>query len=143
MTPGQFFAATRKLAALLVIPLVTGACAQLDAAMHKPSEVKTAEQTPPSQSPPKRGEFAQFQIKFKADGTPIVVAPDGFTQLRGFRVRLPRKATQVTQLYSVFAVEAKGSHYLVMEVGPGFYMCFDLPHEDGTVGTSCEQPPVQ
>ena|SRR5689334_21346818 len=143
MTSEKLTFAVRKLVPLLIVALLGTGCAEMDAMMHKDKDGGKPATT--SQSPPAKGEFAPFQIKFKADGTPVVVGQDG-RPLKGVRVHFPRKAVQVRQLYSFNAVEAFGSHYLVMEVAPGFYMCFDLPHEDGTYGNSCEQPsppPIQ
>jgi hypothetical protein len=135
MTTEKLTSALRKWVPLLAITFATAGCAQLEEMTHKQKEPPA----PPSQSPPVKGEFAPFQVKFKADGTPEVFSPEG-RPLRGVRVRFPRKATQIRNLYSFTAVEAFGSHYIVMEVGPGYYICFDLPHEDGTYGTSCESP---
>ena len=142
MTKQDVANAVRRLMPLVAVALLGTACADLDKMMHK----EPAKPAPSAgQSPPVKGEFAPFQIKFKSDGTPVVVGPDG-RPLKGVRVNFPRKATQIRQLYSFTAVEAFGSHYIVMEVAPGFYMCFDLPHEDGSYGTSCESPsppPIQ
>jgi hypothetical protein len=143
MTSEKLAGAVRRLVPLLAVALLGTGCAEMDTMMHKDKD--HGRPTSASTSPPVKGEFAPFQIKFKADGTPVVVGQDG-RPLRAVRVNLPRKATQIRQLYSFNAVEAFGSHYLVMEVAPGFYMCFDLPHEDGTFGNSCEQPsppPIQ
>ena len=142
MTKQDLANAVRRLIPLLAVALLGTACADLDKMMHKetPKPAPTA-----GHSPPVKGEFAPFQIKFKADGTPVVVGQDG-RPLRGVRVNFPRKAVQIRQLYSFTAVEAFGSHYIVMEVAPGFYMCFDLPHEAGSYGTSCDSPsppPIQ
>ena len=138
MTKQHLASAARRLMPLLAVALLSTACAEIDKMMHKD---EGGAKPPPSStgSPPAKGEFAPFQIKFKADGTPVLFGRDG-KQLKGVRVSFPRKATQIRQLYSFTAVEAFGSHYLVMEVAPGFYMCFDLPHEDGSYGTSCESP---
>ena len=143
MTREKLACAVRRLVPLLMVALLGTGCAELDAMMHKDKDGGKPATT--GNSPPVKGEFAPFQIKFKADGTPVVFGQDG-KQLKPVRVNFPRKATQLRQLYSFTAVEAFGSHYLVMEVAPGFYMCFDLPHEDGTYGNSCEQPsppPIQ
>jgi hypothetical protein len=144
MTKQDLAKAVRRLMPLLAVAVLGAGCAEMDKMMHKEHDGK---QPPPrtTQSPPAKGEFAPFQIKFKSDGTPVVVGQDG-RPLRGVRVNFPRKATQLRNIYSFTAVEAFGSHYIVMEVAPGYYMCFDLPHEDGTYGTSCEQPsppPIQ
>jgi hypothetical protein len=135
MTMEKLKSAARSLVPLLALTFAASGCAQLEELTHKHKEPPP----PPSKSPPVHGEFAPFQVKFRADGTPEVFSPEG-RPLKGVRVKFPRKATQLRNLYSFTAVEAFGSHYIVMEVAPGYYMCFDLPHEDGTVGTSCEQP---
>ena len=135
MTMEKLTSAFRKLLPPLAITLAVSGCAQFDEMTHK----KPPPDNPPTNSPPVGGQFAPFQVKFRADGTPEVFSPEG-RPLKGVRVKFPRKATQIRNLYSFTAVEAFGSHYLVMEVAPGYYVCFDLPHEDGSYGTSCESP---
>jgi hypothetical protein len=87
MTKQDLANAVRRLIPLLAVALLGTACADLDKMMHKetPKPAPTA-----GHSPPVKGEFAPFQIKFKADGTPVVVGQDG-RPLRGVRVNFPRK----------------------------------------------------
>jgi hypothetical protein len=119
----------RKLATVVLLCLMSAACAQ-----NKPSPGRP-------DNPTSTGDTLPYSIAFTAKGEPVVLGPDG-RPLPPTRINFPipgEEVKELTRMVNFNAIEVIGSHYLIYCFGPGFCFCVDLPHPDGTLGNTCSQ----